>query len=84
MPGERCGNNDFLYLLDLKGTHGPPWAGRSDAMVGGWLWAIVIIGGPILLGLAIFTVARRRRLSRQEFQLAERGARENWGKERIH
>jgi len=52
-------------------------------MVGGWLWAFVIIGGPILLGLAIFTVARRRRLTQQEFQLAERSARENWGKERI-
>jgi len=52
-------------------------------MAGGWLWAIVIIGGPILLGLAIFMVTRRRRLTQREFQLAERGARENWGKERI-
>ena len=50
----------------------------------GFIWALVIVGGPVLLGLAIFLFgARRRRLNRVERTIADQQAHENWGKEEI-
>jgi hypothetical protein len=48
----------------------------------GWIWGLVIVGGPVLLGVALF-FANRRRLSRAERARSEEAARKNWGKERI-
>jgi hypothetical protein len=51
----------------------------------GLLWALVIIGGPVLLGLVMFLYSgRRRRLTSGEKAVSDRVARENWGKEEIH
>ncbi|MCB8822696.1 hypothetical protein [Microvirga rosea] len=53
-------------------------------MLGGWLWALVVIGGPVLLGIALFLFsANRRKMTRREVQASEQSARENWGKERV-
>jgi hypothetical protein len=51
----------------------------------GWVWALVVVGGPLLIGIfmAVFS-SRRRRLTRTEQKVADRAAHENWGKERIH
>jgi uncharacterized protein HemX len=50
----------------------------------GVLWGLVIVGGPILLGLAVFMFGqRRRRLSQSEKQAAQQATKENWGKEQI-
>lgn len=50
----------------------------------GWVWALVIVGGPLLIGIfmAVFS-SRRRRLSRTEQKAADQAAHENWGKERV-
>jgi hypothetical protein len=50
----------------------------------GWVWALVIVGGPLLIGIfmAVFS-SRRRRLSRTEQKIADQAAHENWGKERV-
>lgn len=50
----------------------------------GWVWALVIIGGPLLLGIFMYVFGNRRaRLNRVEREMSEKGAHENWGKERI-
>jgi hypothetical protein len=51
----------------------------------GWVWALVIIGGPLLIGIfmAVFG-ARRRRLTQNEQKAVDRATHENWGKERVH
>ena len=50
----------------------------------GLLWALVIVGGPVLLGLAVFLYSgRRRRLTPGQKATADQVARENWGKEEI-
>ena len=50
----------------------------------GWLLAIVVIGGPLLLGLVMFLVSsRQRRLTKAEKDLTQQKTRENWGKEQI-
>ena len=50
----------------------------------GWIWALVIIGGPLLMGLFMYIFGqRRRRLTPNEQRASEQGAHENWGKERI-
>jgi hypothetical protein len=44
----------------------------------GFLWGLMIVGGPILLGLAIFLFgARRRKLNRVERNIADQQAQEN-------
>jgi hypothetical protein len=50
----------------------------------GWVWALVIIGGPLLIGIfmAVYS-SRRRRLSRVEQEVSDQVAHENWGKEQI-
>jgi hypothetical protein len=50
----------------------------------GWVWALVIIGGPLLIGIfmAVYS-SRRRRLTRTEQKVSDQAANENWGKERI-
>jgi hypothetical protein len=54
-------------------------------MMDGLLWGLVIIGGPLLLGLAMFLFGeRRRRLTRAKKTVSEQAARDNWGKEEIH
>jgi hypothetical protein len=51
----------------------------------GLIWGLVIIGGPVLLGLVLFIFGeRRRRLTRAEKTIAEQTTRENWGKEEVH
>jgi hypothetical protein len=50
----------------------------------GWVWALVIIGGPLLMGIFMYVYGnRRRRLTHTEQQISQQGAHENWGKERI-
>lgn len=50
----------------------------------GWVWALVIIGGPVLLGLLMYVFSgRRNRLNRVEREVSDQGAHENWGKERV-
>ena len=50
----------------------------------GLLWALVIIGGPVLLGLVVFLYSgRRRRRTPGEKAVSDQVARENWGKEEI-
>jgi hypothetical protein len=50
----------------------------------GWVWALVIIGGPLLMGIFMYAFGNRRnRLNRVEREISEQGAHENWGKERI-
>ena len=50
----------------------------------GWLWALVIVGGPILLGLFLFLYGDLgRKLTRSERKVSEEAAHENWGKEKI-
>jgi hypothetical protein len=50
----------------------------------GWVWGLVIIGGPLLIGLfMLFFTSRRNKLNRVEREISEQGAHENWGKERI-
>jgi hypothetical protein len=51
----------------------------------GWIWGLVIIGGPVLIGIfmAVFS-SRRRRLTQAQKKAADQAAHENWGKERIH
>lgn len=51
---------------------------------GGWLWPIVVIGGPLLMGIVLYLFAgRRRRLTLEERRMADERTRENWGKEEI-
>ena len=51
----------------------------------GWVWALVIVGGPLLLGIFMWVFSsRRRRLTQNEQQISDEAAHENWGKERIH
>lgn len=51
----------------------------------GWVWGLVIIGGPLLLGIFLYVfTSRRNRLNRVEREISEQGAHDNWGKERIH
>jgi len=53
-------------------------------MADGWVWALVIIGGPLLIGIFMaYYSSRRRRLTRTEQQVSDQAAHENWGKERI-
>jgi hypothetical protein len=50
----------------------------------GWVWALVIIGGPLLIGIFMFVFGnRRRRLSKTEQKISDEVAHKNWGKERI-
>jgi cyanate permease len=50
----------------------------------GWVWALVIVGGPLLLGIFMWVFSsRRRRLTQNEQQISDEAAHENWGKERI-
>jgi hypothetical protein len=49
----------------------------------GWIWGLVIVGGPVILGIALFFAARRRRLTRSEKARSDQAARENWGQEDI-
>lgn len=38
---------------------------------GGWLWAVVIIGGPVAMGLVLAFVALSRRRARKRGEVAE-------------
>jgi len=50
----------------------------------GWVWALVIVGGPLLIGIFMYVFGnRRRRLTAHEREVSDQAARENWGKERI-
>jgi hypothetical protein len=50
----------------------------------GWVWALVIIGGPVLIGLFMYMFSgRRNRLTQTEQKISDQGAHENWGKERV-
>lgn len=50
----------------------------------GWVWALVIIGGPLLIGIFMLVFANRRnRLNRVEREVSDQAAHENWGKERV-
>ena len=51
----------------------------------GWVWGLVIVGGPLLIGIFMAVASsRRRRLSRTEQKASDKVAHDNWGKERIH
>jgi hypothetical protein len=49
----------------------------------GWVWALVIIGGPLLIGIFMAVYSRRRRPTRTEQQVSDEVAHKNWGKEQI-
>jgi hypothetical protein len=50
----------------------------------GWVWALVIVGGPLLMGILMYVYgSRRRRLSPAEQKVSDEAAHKNWGKERI-
>jgi len=49
----------------------------------GWVWALVIIGGPLLIGIFMAVYSRRRRLTRTEQKVSDEVAHKNWGKEQI-
>ena len=49
----------------------------------GWVWALVIVGGPLLIGIFMAVFSRRRKLSQAERKASDQAAHENWGKERI-
>ena len=50
----------------------------------GWVWALVIVGGPLLMGIFMWVYSsRRRRLTPNEQRISDEAAHENWGKERI-
>jgi hypothetical protein len=50
----------------------------------GWVWALVIVGGPLLMGILMYVYgSRRRRLTPTEQKVSDQTAHENWGKERI-
>ncbi len=49
----------------------------------GWVWALVIVGGPLLIGIFMAVFSRRRRLTRNEKKLSDEVAHKNWGKEQI-
>jgi len=57
--------------------------GDGRRVMEGVLWGVVIVGGPILLGLAVFLFGQRRRRSRSEKLASDQTARDNWGKEQI-
>ena len=49
----------------------------------GWVWGLVIIGGPLLMGIFMYVYGGRRRLNQVEKEASDKAAHENWGKERI-
>ncbi|MGO4389210.1 hypothetical protein AB4Y85_16900 [Microvirga sp. 2YAF29] len=50
----------------------------------GWVWALVIIGGPLLMGIFLYMyTGRRNQLTPTEKRMSDQAARENWGKEEI-
>ena len=49
----------------------------------GWVWAVVIIGGPLLMGILMYVYGSRRRLTATEQKVSDQVAHDNWGKERI-
>jgi hypothetical protein len=50
----------------------------------GWVWGLVIIGGPLLLGIFMYIYSgRRKRLTPTEKKMSDQATRENWGKEEI-
>jgi hypothetical protein len=45
---------------------------------------VVIIGGPLLMGILMYVYgSRRRRLTATEQKVSDQVAHDNWGKERI-
>lgn len=54
-----------------------------DFLSPGGLWAIMVVGGPIVLGVAVLAVYFQRRRSRQSQGQGETAARKNWNKEEI-
>ncbi len=83
-------NNDLPFLLALKESLGRirrSFAGSRNMfdIADGWVWGLVIIGGPLLIGIFMAVASsRRRRLSRTEQKVSDKVAHDNWGKERIH
>lgn len=49
----------------------------------GWVWALVIIGGPLLMGIFMWVFGGRRRMSAEQRKAADQAAHDNWGKERV-
>ncbi len=50
----------------------------------GWVWGLVIVGGPLLIGIfMLLFVNRRNKLNRVEREASDQAAHENWGKERV-
>ncbi len=85
-PFER--NKDFPYLLapqELAGLHRQSFARRRMMwdIADGWVWALVIVGGPLLIGIFMAVFSRRRRLTRNEQKVSDEVAHKNWGKEQI-
>jgi len=81
-------NNDFPFRLAPEESAGRirrPFARRSTMwdIADGWVMALIVIGGPLLIGIFMALFSRRRRLTRAERQVSDQVAHENWGKERI-
>lgn len=50
----------------------------------GWIMALLVIGGPLLLGIFMYVFGQRRhRLTANEQRISDEATHENWGKERI-
>ena len=47
-----------------------------DGLLGSGLWGVVVVLGPLLLGLAIFWALRHNKQSAQEFHRTEQATRE--------
>jgi hypothetical protein len=82
-------NNRFACRLALQGQSGRfEMALRRSRMMwdiaDGWVWALVIVGGPLLIGIFMAVAgSRRRRLTRTEQKVSDEVAHKNWGKEQI-
>ena len=55
-----------------------------DFLSSGGLWSIMVIGGPIALGLAVLAVYLQRRRRQRPVGDGETATRKNWNKEEIH
>ena len=58
---------------------------EGESAMDGWIWGLMVVGGPVLLGVVLLIFGRRRkRVSQAEKTLSNEATRQNWGKEKIH
>ena len=79
----------YLPVSRLDGieaaSRGFLWEYNMSDIADGWVWALVIIGGPLLLGIFMYMYSgRRNQLTPPEKKASDQAAHKNWGKEEIH